>query len=241
MVKQDYANTTIEQDLKIIEQAYLDIYNNESDDLPIVNIIEKKPGLDDVNGKYVIEGAVVFGKVSVRGKNSRSGEAYGYKVSRLLCDDLGNVIKDHMNKPTIVETKIVTKEQGIHLTQFMGSKNTYIRIQERKDDSGEFVKNTVYLRPFPAKTQAFFLDGRVVKIYETDEYGNRVKPIKLTVKKEDCTSKMWIIIQNDFNSKSKREKPKKNMLESKKENERKINNLKETLIRTNSAMVNPFK
>ena len=29
--------------------------------------------------------------------------------------------------------------------------------------------------------------------------------------------------------------------ESKKENERKINNLKETLIRTNSAMVNPFK
>lgn len=241
MVKECYANTTIEQDLKTIEQAYLNIYNKVSDDLPIVNIIDKKPGLDDIDGKYIIEGAVVLGKISVRSKNSRSGDAYGYRVSRLLCDDLGNVIKDSLNKPTVVETKLVTKEQGIHLTQFMGSRNSYIRIHERKDSDGDVVKNTIHLRPFPARTQAFFLDGRVVKIYETDEYGDRVKPVKLTVSKEDCTHKMWAIIQNDYASKSKREKPKKSMLESRKENEKKMNNLKEMLIKTNSAVVNPFK
>lgn len=238
MVK--YAHTTIDEDLLLIEKTYASISDNK-EELPIVNVIEKKFGLDDMNGKYVIDGAVVLGTVSSRGKNSRSGDACGYKVSRLLIDDEGKVALDSRNKYTVVESKIVTKEQGIHLTQFMGAKNAYIRIQERKDKEGTVIKNIVYLRPFPAKTQAFFLDGRVVKVYETNEYGERIKPIQLRLKKEECTSKMWTIIQNDYALKFRREKPKKNMVESRKENDRKMNTLRETLIQSNMAMVNPFK
>lgn len=240
MVMVKYAHTTIEEDLLSIERIFDKIRNNQAD-LPVVNIIDKKPGLDDMNGKYLISGAVVLGKVTTRGKNSRSGEACGYKVSRLLMNDEGEVLLDNNNQPTIVETMLVSKEQGIELTNFMGSRNSYIRIQEKKDSSGNPIKNIVYLRPYPSTTQAFFLDGRVEHVYETDEYGERIKPITLRVKREDCTSKLWLIINSDFSVKSRREKPKKNMVESRKENERRINSLKETLIQTNNAMVNPFK
>lgn len=243
MVDKKYAHTTIEQDLEIIELAYSSISEHNISELPIVNVIDSKPGLDDVNGKYYVEGAVVTGKVSSRGKNSRSGDANGYKIARFLCDDDGLVVKDSNNEPTIVEEKLVTKEQGVHLIQFMGSKNAYLRIQEITDKYNKdlILKTTVYLRPFPAKTQAFFLDGRVVKVYETDEYGNRINPIKLKVNKSECTQKMWSIIYSDYNFKRKREKPKKNVVESRKENERKLNSIKKTLIQSNNALINPFK
>lgn len=244
MVDKKYINTTIEEDLLLVEQTYSNVVKGNIEDklaeLPLVDVVTKKPGYDDINGKYINQGAVVFGKVSSRGKNSRSGEAFGYKIDRVLCDSEGNVVYDSNYKPTIIETKLVTKDQAIHLTQFMGSLNSYIRSQDFLDDTGNIIKKSIYLRPIPAKTQAFFLDGRVINVYKTDEYGNRQNPIALNVTKDECTIKMWSLIQNDFMYKSSREKPKQNILESRKENEKKIHDLKKSLINNNQALVNPF-
>lgn len=241
MVKIDFINSTIQEDINYIEQTYNRIIQNNQEELPIVDVIDKKPGLDDINGKYQVDGALVLGKVSVRGKDSRSGEAFGYKVSRFKCNGDGSVYRDINNMPIVEEQKIVTKEQGLHLVQFMGSTNAYIRSKQVLDKDNNFVKNTIFLRPYPAQTQAFFLDGRVVKAYKTDELGNRVVPIELSVKEEDCTYNMWMIISRDFDFKRTRERPKQNILESKKENEKVINNLKKSLINSNKAMVNPFR
>lgn len=232
-------STTINEDLLYISNMYS---KNKQDDLPMVSKVLSKPGLDDIEGKYYIEGAVVFGKVSKRSKTSRSAQMSGYFVSRYSFDSDGNLLYNSDNKPIVVEQKLVTKEEGIHLVQFFGSRNAYLRLQGLKDIGTDTVlKNIVYLRPYPAKTEAFLLDGRVKTIYKVDEFGERTLPITLTVSEEDCSIKMWAIVNSDYQIKRKRQKETKNILDVQRENEKKLQNLKETLLKTNGALINPFK
>lgn len=226
-------NTSIDEDLKEIEKIFLNVESEK--DLPeMVQEIDNKLGLSLEKGKYVLNGAVTTGKVFKRSEHSRSGEAVGYSISRIDLDESGNpLMKD--GDLVLAETKYVTKDECLQLVQFKGATNAYIRL-----NGGKTQNTKVYLRPFPAKTQAFFLDGRVVHAYKLDEYGERLFPLELAIDESKCTVKLYTIIKNDFNLKKKKEKMTKNFEVIKRENNEKMERIKQVLFESNQALVNPF-
>lgn len=244
MVDKKYIDTTISQDLLAINLAYSNIDLDNPSELPIVSVIPKKPGLDDINGKYVVDGGVALGKVSTRNnKQTKIGEIVGYKVSRLKVDPEGNVIYNG-DEPIVVETKLVTKTEGLHLVQFMGARNAYIRTREKKKRAkdGTVLKTEMiaHLQPSPPKTQAFLQDGRLVLIYKVDSYGNRLTPVELTVEEDECSINLWKVIYADFQGKRKRQKTRKNVTDIKREQEENLKNLRKSLILQNRSVINPF-
>lgn len=245
MVDKNYAYTTIKQDLLEIDVAYADISEDKVSKLPVVSNIPQKPGLNDINGKYIISGGVTLGKITTRKTTkSKVGEIVGYRVDRLECDDDGNVIYNSKNEPTVVETKLVTKQEGLHLVQIMGAQNAYIRVVERKkhaqDGSVIQTKTTAHLQPYPPKSQAFLQDGRVVSAYKVDEYGDRVVPVDLSVTEDDCSLNLWKMIHADYIGKRKRQKTRKSATDVKREQEEKLRQLRKSLVLQKRSFVNPF-
>lgn len=246
MVDKKYAQTSIADDLLEIDAAYTGITEEKLANLPLVLVIPNKPGLDDINGKYIIDGGITMGKVSTRKTtHSKVGEIVGYKALRLKCDDEGKVVYDSENNPIIVEEKLVTKQEGLQLVQVMGAKNSYIRNRERKKHASDGtviqVKTTAHLQPYPPKSQAFLQDGKLVLAYKVDDYGNRKVPVELNLAEQECTMNLWKIINSDYIGKRKRQKTRKSVSEIQKEQDEKLKQLRKSLVLQNRSFVNPFQ
>ena len=245
MVLSKYAHTSIKEDLLLIENTYSQINSDNLSELPIVDLIPTKPGLDDINGKYILDGGVTIGKVTTRKKTgSKVGEIAGYVVLRLACDDEGNVLYDDNQQPKVAERLLVSKPEGLMLVQFMGAKNSYIRtrVRNKYDDRGQLLqtKTTAHLQPYPPKSEAFLRDGKIVTVYHVDDYGERKIPIELNIKREECTLGLWNLIQADYVGKQKRQKVRKSATEVKHEQDEKLKQLRKSLVLQNRSVINPF-
>lgn len=196
------------------------------EDESIVNKHPGKPGLDDENGKYRILGGVTIQQVFRRkGAGTNIAPAVGYKVEEI---DTGRVM-------------LVEKNQGIKLCAEFGMRNAYVvyRSKTKKAESGEVLKTTptVYLQPYPARTESFTQDDRLVTVFKMNAEGGMVKPLELMVKEEDCTPELWRIIQKALEKGNKRTK--KSLRGSEDEHRKIIENLRNVLDKTDHVK-NPF-
>lgn len=245
MVAKEYAHTSILEDLLLIENTYSSINTDNISELPIVNLIPNKPGLDDINGKYILDGGITLGKVTTRKRTgSKVGEITGYVVLRLACDDEGNVIYDDKQQFKVAERMYVSKPEGLMLVQFMGAKNSYIRTRVRKKygDNGLLLqtKTTAHLQPYPPKSEAYLRDGKIVTVYKVDDYGERKIPVELNISREECTLGLWKMVLSDFIGKQKRQKIRKTATEVKQEQDEKLKQLRKSLVLQNRSVINPF-
>lgn len=179
-------NRAMEEDLK------LDVQTDY-----IVDLHLKKPGLDIENGKYKILGAVTDKNIYKRPKKTDK-PIETTKVKGNIVPSIGYKVLEVATG----KTKLITKKQGIELCRLYGMTNAYITCKnfEKKDENGQVIKSNplVYLQPYPAQTEAFTQDNRIVSIFELDANCKYVVPIKLQVTEEEATPEMWEIIQISY-------------------------------------------
>lgn len=159
------------------------------------NIVDKyigKPGLDMEVGRFRVKGTLTLGKVFKR-KN----------VGTNLALSSGYLIEDCETN----DTYFVEKQQGVKLCAVYGMRNAFIsfRSKDRKDDGGLVIQSqqTVYLQPYPQRSESFTQDERVHTAFKLDETGNLVRPFELNVTEEQCTNELWRIIQKAHEKGSK--------------------------------------
>lgn len=164
-----------------------------------------KEGLDIENGLYKVTGLVNVHKVFKRPVNKRN------QKTNLVPKPIGYRL---LNLKTGVET-LVEKEEGVGIISNYGAVNAYI---VRKNDSvvdkktNEVIQysESYFLKPFPPVAEAFSKDERIVNVYKYDDIGNiQINPIVLEVTEEQCTERLWNIIQADYKQKEQKAKTKR--------------------------------
>lgn len=242
MVLARFANTTIKEDLLHISNTFSKIKLEELDELPMVDVIINRLGLDDVNGKYVVLGGVVFNKITVKLNKAGSGTIEGYHIGRLECDSEGKVVLDSNFQPKVVESLCISKEEGLALTQFMGNRNAYIRSMSVGAKQGtEALKKITHLQPHPRKTQAFLKGDRVVYTYLLDEFGARVYPLTLALKEDSCSGTFWKLVYADYKKKQQQSKNKVSNSKIRKVQQERISQIKKDVLIKNTPIFNPFQ
>ncbi|WP_141552971.1 hypothetical protein [Bacillus thuringiensis] len=233
---------------------------NELDlEFEIVNKVKRKLGLDPMEGLYYIEGTVTLSQIFIRqGAGTNIAPACGYRIAEVQRNEKGNVIYDQdvpeevtedggiivPLKPKLGRSFLVTKEEGIHLSARYGVRNAYIvtRDREKKDkETGEVIAvvNTTYLMPYPARTEAFTQDDRLVNVYKYNENGSYAKPLELNVIEDDCTRPLWRLIADDYERRKKNSKKTKGGKSQQQDHSRNVNMLKQTLQKS-AFISNPF-
>lgn len=236
---------------------------NKEDDLgfEIVEKVDKKPGLDDVDGMYYVEGTVTLSQIFIR-KNAGTNIApsCGYKIAEIARDDNGNFMYDEIEEmgedddgnpvpkikkiPILGRRFLMTKEEAVNLVARYGVRNAYIvtRSREKKDkETGEvLVEDTItYLMPHPARLEAFTQDDRLVNVYKYDENGRYAKPLELAITKEECTHPLWRLIEDDYQKRLKNNNRKKGGKSRQQDHSRSVSMLKQTLQKS-AFISNPF-
>lgn len=164
----------------------------------VINRYPGKPGLDVENGKYRVAGTVSASSIFTR-KGPQTNIAYstGYCIEEIATG----------------KKKLVTKEEGVHIAAQEGLRNGYIiyKSKDKKDEQNRVIKKdtTIYLQPYPAKTESFTQDDRLISVFKLDEEGRVQQPVELLIKKEDCTPSFWIHVNQLYETKKKRSLAKK--------------------------------
>lgn len=193
------------------------------------NIVDKypgKPGLDDKNGLYRILGSVTTNQV-FRRKNAGTNiaPAVGYHVEEIATG----------------RRMLVEKSQGVQLCAQFGMVNAYVvyRTKTKKSKDGEVLKTipSVYLQPYPARSEAFTQDDKLVTVFKMNAEGGQIKPLELVVEEEQCTPELWRIIMKEYEKGNR--KPKRSRRGSEDEHRKMIANLK-TALRKSDHIKNPF-
>ncbi|MBT3123236.1 MULTISPECIES: hypothetical protein [Bacillus] len=205
----------------------LDIVNEDFD---IVNKVEGKPGLDLEEGRYKVVGAVTVSPLFTRkSAGTTIAPAKGYKI---LDIETG-------------KTLLVSKEEGVRLSAEGGTRNAYIvtRKREKKDkETGEVIKTeeAIYLQPYPARSEAFTQDDRLVTAFKLDENGRHKKPLELTITEEECSENLWRIIKEEYDKKLRGSRTKKSKRGSQQDHTQMMSDLKKALMKSSAVAVNPF-
>lgn len=176
-------NKTIEEDLE---------FNVDTD--YIVDLYLKKPGLDLAEGKYKI-----IGILTAKHIYKRHGKDETKQIKGNIAPSIGYKVLDIATG----KTRLITKKQGIELCRLYGMTNAYIigKNFEKKNNAGNILqrKPIVYLQPYPANTESFTQDDRIIPIFELDSDGKFKNPITLQVTEEESSKEMWEIIQFELN------------------------------------------
>lgn len=172
------------------------IYEDRLDDFPVIEKYNKKPGLDDEEGQFKILGAVTTQNIYRRKKAGTS-----------IAPAVGYMVKDMHTG----QEKAVSKSQGVILCYKYGMRNAYItyRTSPKKDAvTGEVIQASpvTYLQPFPARTEAFTKDDRIVPAFKLDSNGSLKRPYELNIREEQCTPELWEIIMKDYEKGNKNAK-----------------------------------
>lgn len=162
------------------------------------SIEQDKKGLDVENGTYKVTGLVIAKKVFKRSPNKKgvrtniAPHPIGYRIENVKTG----------------ESALVEKSEGVKLVGLYGAVNAYVMKKDKSEydrETGELLKvnlNT-YLQPFPAISEAFTKDERLINVFEYDENGDiKTDPLTLTVTEEECTENLWNIIQREYKNKS---------------------------------------
>lgn len=201
----------------------------ESEGGGLVNIVPGKPGLDPKNGRYRILGGVTFGPIFTRPtssdkKKSAIGSPFaklaGFKVAEYEVDKDGNVLRNDKDEPIVKKVEIITKQEAVYYASLYGMQNAHIDSRERevKDDvTHEVIKkySSVYLYPYPRRSESFFKEDRAITAYEVDAKGKIANPIKLLINEDECSYKFWRALQHDYESKQERFSKRKNQVKYK--------------------------
>lgn len=227
-----------------VEQS--EVQSNEDVELgyEIVDKVEGKPGFDPEEGLYYVAGSVTLSQIFTRAAGTTIAPAIGYKLTEYKRNKDGSIMLDENQQPVLGNSIYLSKEEGVELVARYGVRNAYIvtRQRSKKDkQTGEvLIKETItYLQPFPARTEAFTQDDRLVNVYKYDESGRYAKPFELMLKEEECTAALWRIIQEDFAKKVKNSKRKSGGRNKQTDHIKNMNVLKQTLSK-GSFVVNPF-
>lgn|SRR5699024_9797652 len=162
------------------------------------SIEQDKKGLDVENGTYKVTGLVIAKKVFKRSPNKKgvrtniAPHPIGYRIENVKTG----------------ESALVEKSEGVKLVGLYGAVNAYVMKKDKSEydrETGELLKvnlNT-YLQPFPAISEAFTKDERLINVFEYDENGDiKTDPLTLTVTEEECTENLWNIIQREYKNKN---------------------------------------
>lgn len=153
----------------------------------VVNKHIGKVGLDTESGRFRVKGILTTGKIFKR-----------KHVGTNIVVSAGYVIEDLATGDTLC----VSKEQGLKLCSTYGMKNAFIsyREKESRNTEGECMqkKTSMYLQPFPQKTESFSQDDRVRTAFKLDEEGSLIRPFILNITEAECTEEMWRIIATQY-------------------------------------------
>lgn len=162
------------------------------------SIEQDKKGLDVENGTYKVTGLVIAKKVFKRSPNKKgvrtniAPHPIGYRIENVKTG----------------ESALVEKSEGVKLVGLYGAVNAYVMKKDKSEydrETGELLKvnlNT-YLQPFPAISEAFTKDERLINVFEYDENGDiKTDPLTLTITEEECTENLWNIIQREYKNKN---------------------------------------
>lgn len=230
-----------------------EIMEREGEDFKIVSKVDRKSGLDVEEGRYRILGGVTLGQIFTRpakqgGKEvagSNFAKLSGFKVAEYKVDDeTGLLARDEEGNPIIVDTKIITKKEGIYLASRYGMQNAYIDSRQRgkkdkESDEELYSKLAIYLTPFP-RTEAFFTDERAITAYQLNSQGKVEKPVVLLLKEEECSTKFWRLLQQDY-TKKKQQREKNLRMEAKSNYNKGMEGLDKAIINEVLGMENPFE
>lgn len=211
----------IREDLKKLQ------LRNEEQEITVKDIIAGKPGLDIEQGLYRVDGGLIIDKVQYRAGTGRNIVAtVGLKVTRLERTSEG--VQE-------VDTLCVTKEEALDLVLEFGSVNSYVKITtQRKTGETKYV-----VQPFPARTEAFTQDERLVFAYKIDDEGSKVRPFELLINEDGCSPMMWQFLQADYNARVDRDS--KRFRGVTRENQAQVQKLKEDIRARRAKVINPFR
>lgn len=199
----------------------------EEKQITIKDIIAGKPGLDFEQGVYRVDGGVIIDKVQYRAGTGRNIVAtVGLKLTRYERDG---------ENLTAVDTLCVTKDEALDLILEYGAINAYVKItSQRKTRETKYV-----VQPFPARSEAFTQDERLVFVYQIDDEGSKVRPFQLLLTEDECSQMMWHTIQADYNARVDRDS--KRFRGVTRENQAQVQKLKEDIRARRAKVINPFQ
>lgn len=220
--------TSIREDLESI------LFNTqETGEVSIREKLAGKPGLDEEQGQYRIDGGLIIDKIQYRGGNgSNLVKTVGLQVTKIERTEDG--IKE-------LDTLYVTKEEAIDLALEFGAINAYVKTTIRKAKKrGEQAQRTHHLQPYPTRTESFTTDDKLVFVYEVDTTGTKVRPHNLLIEEEKCSRMMWTFLQLDFERRKDRDA--KTFKGSSYKNAKKVKQLRGDIKNRRLGVIkNPFK
>lgn len=199
----------------------------ETKDVTVLDIIKGKPGLDLEKGKYRVDGGLIIDKVQYRATTGRNiVKTVGLVLTRI----------NHLEDGSIedLDTLYVTKEEALDLISQHGSVNSYIKTTVNKKREASH-----YLQPYPAISESFTQDDRLVHVYEVDEEGSKVRPHKLMIDEQSCSFMMWELLHHDF--KVRKQRDAKVFRGESAENVERIKQIKLDIRTRRLSPVNPFR
>lgn len=199
----------------------------EQQEITVRDIIAGKPGLDFEKGLYRVDGGVIIDKVQYRAGTGRNIVAtVGLKITRLEYTEDG--VRE-------LGSLCVTKDEALDLILEFGAINAYVKVtNQRKTGETKYV-----VQPFPARSEAFTQDERLVFVYKIDDEGSKVRPFELLLTEDECSLMMWHMLQADYNARVDRDS--KRFRGVTRENQAQVQKLKEDIRARRAKVINPFQ